>query len=47
MAEISRRYIDKYWVVPVRKLFYFHHWWRLLVGKVVGACRIAGFAKHQ
>jgi len=26
MAEISRRYIDKYWVVPVRKLFYFHHW---------------------
>jgi len=26
MAKISRRYIDKYWVVPVRKLFYFHHW---------------------
>ena len=26
MAEISRRYIDKCWVVPVRKLFYFHHW---------------------
>jgi len=25
MLEISRRYIDKYWVVPVRKLFYFHH----------------------
>jgi len=21
--------IDKYWIVPVRKLFYFHHWlWR-------------------
>jgi len=19
--------IDKYWIVPVRKLFYFHHWW--------------------
>jgi len=18
--------IDKYWIVPVRKLFYFHHW---------------------
>jgi len=25
MAEISRRYIAKYWVVPVRKPFYFHH----------------------
>jgi len=20
--------IDKYWIVPVRKLFYFHHWAR-------------------
>jgi len=29
MAEISRRYIDKYWVVPVRKLFYFHHWFEM------------------
>jgi len=19
--------IDKYWIVPVRKLFHFHHWW--------------------
>jgi len=18
--------MDKYWIVPVRKLFYFHHW---------------------
>jgi len=18
--------IDKYWIVPVRQLFYFHHW---------------------
>jgi len=26
MAEISRRYIDKYWVVPVSTLVYFHHW---------------------
>jgi len=25
MTEISKRYIDKYWVVAVRKLFYFHH----------------------
>jgi len=25
MAEIWDG-IDKYWIVPVRKLFYFHHW---------------------
>ena len=24
-----RKGIDKYWIVPVRKLFYFHHWLRL------------------
>jgi len=22
--------IDKYWIVPVRKLFYIHHWGRLI-----------------
>jgi len=26
--------IDKYWIVPVRKLFYFHHWWEVTVTAV-------------
>ena len=31
--------IDKYWIVPVRKLFYFHHW--SLVIKILNSIGVA------
>jgi len=34
--------IDKYWIVPVRKLFYFHHWIYLHPAETPFVIRIFG-----